>query len=77
MNPGGGGPEISLVGKKFKWLDNRLIRVINNEGIQKTVDILDEFKEISYCTIPMLDINYLRNNPESHFFYDMSITQES
>ena len=61
MNPGD-GKEISLVGKKFKWIDNRMIQVINNEGIQKTVDVLDNCKQISYCTIPMLDMNYLTKN---------------
>ena len=58
MNPGSG--EIALVGKKFKWIDNRMIRVINNDGIEKTVDITDHCKQVSYCTIPMLDMNYLR-----------------
>jgi hypothetical protein len=56
MNPGT-GKEISLVGKKFKWINNRQIKVVNNEGFEKTVDIVEKFKEITYCSLPMLDIN--------------------
>lgn len=32
MNPGDGS-DIALVGKKFQWLTNEYIRVINNDGI--------------------------------------------
>jgi hypothetical protein len=32
----------ALVGKKFKWVSNLQIRVINNDGIEKTVDIENE-----------------------------------
>ena len=38
MHPGD-GKDISLIGKKFQWLTNSTIRVINNDGIEKTVDI--------------------------------------
>jgi len=38
MHPGS-GKDIALVGKKFKWVSNSQIRVINNDGIEKTVDI--------------------------------------
>lgn len=38
MNPEN-GKEIQLVGKKFKWESNTKIRVINNDGIEKTVDV--------------------------------------
>ena len=38
MHPGD-GKDIALVGKKFQWLSNTTIRVINDDGIEKTVDI--------------------------------------
>jgi hypothetical protein len=38
MHPGD-GKEIALVGKKFMWLNDYHIRVINDDGIEKTVDI--------------------------------------
>ena len=38
MHPGN-GKDIALVGKKFQWVSNTQIRVINNDGIEKIVDI--------------------------------------
>lgn len=76
MHPGG-GKDIALVGKKFQWLTNNYIRVINNDGIEKTVDIHNNCDQISYCSVPMLDIEHLRSDNASHFFYDISITREN
>jgi hypothetical protein len=84
MNPGS-GKDIALVGKKFQWISNTHFRVINNDGIEKTVKIVPsktlKFKgeciQVSYCSVPMLDIDYLRSENSSHFFYDISITREN
>jgi hypothetical protein len=38
MQPGSGN-DIALMGKKFQWLSNRYILIINKDGIEKTVDI--------------------------------------
>lgn len=43
MHPGD-GKDIAMVGKKFQWLTNATIRVINEDGIEKTVDIYDNCK---------------------------------
>jgi hypothetical protein len=43
MNPGD-GKEVALVGKKFQWLNNTTFRVINDDGIEKTVDIENNCK---------------------------------
>ena len=43
MNPGD-GKEVALVGKKFQWLNNSTFRVINDDGIEKTVDIENNCK---------------------------------
>jgi hypothetical protein len=77
MSPGN-GMDIILTGKKFQWLTNSYIRVVNNDGIEKTVDITTEkCEQISYCTVPMLDLAYLKKEKYSHYFYDMSITREN
>jgi hypothetical protein len=77
MHPGG-GKDIALIGKKFQWLTNTSIRVINDDGIEKTVDIsTKECKQTSYCSVPMLDIEYLKSSNSSHYFYDVSITREN
>lgn len=75
MNPS--KENVKLIAKKFKWVDNTKIRIMNIEGFEKTVDILDEFKEISYCSVPMVDCNYLREeDTPGHFYYDVSIIRE-
>ena len=76
MHPGD-GKDISLIGKKFQWLDNSTIRLINDDGIEKTVDITKNCEQISYCSVPMLDIEYLKSANSSHYFYDVSITREN
>ena len=43
------------IAKKFKWVDNERIRIINNEGIEKIVDINKGFKEEEYAVVPMFE----------------------
>lgn len=38
------------------WLDNSKVRVVNFEGNEKVIDIHDNLKQISYGTVPMLDV---------------------
>ena len=52
--------------------------MINNDGIEKTVDVSKlTCDQVSYCSVPMLDINSMRKEDSSHFFYDISITKEN
>jgi hypothetical protein len=54
MNPNRENKE--LIAKKFKWVDNERIKIINNEGIEKIVNISHGFYETSYGTVPLFDI---------------------
>lgn len=47
------------MGQRFKWVDNSKIRIMSMEGFEKTIDINDGFKQISYCSLPMVDNKYL------------------
>jgi hypothetical protein len=77
MNPGD-GQNLTLVGKKFQWVSNSYIRVINNDGIEKTFDIsTPECEQVFYCSVPMLDLEYLKKEKYSHYFFDMSINKEN
>ncbi len=38
MQPGN-GKDVAMIGKKFQWFNNDKIRVINDDGIQKIIDI--------------------------------------
>lgn len=74
MNPAG---DIAMVGKMFQWYNNTCIRVANMDGVEKIVDITRDCDQLSYCSIPMLDLEYLKKEKQSHYFYDISITREN
>lgn len=59
--------EIHVIMNKFRWLDNSNIRIINNEGIEKIIDISDNFKEIEYNIIPLFN-NSEMMEPENDYF---------
>lgn len=53
--------------KRFKWLDSDRIKLINKEGIEKIVNIKNDFEEESYGSI----INF-KNLPEiRHYYFHM------
>jgi hypothetical protein len=37
---------------RVQWLNNRLIRIVNLEGVEKIMDIQDNFKEVESNVIP-------------------------
>jgi hypothetical protein len=57
-------------------VDNDHIRVVSNDGIEKTVDLNNNCEQSSYGTVPMLDLLYLKKEKNSHYYFDMSITHE-
>ena len=52
---------------RFKWVDSHSIRVINAEGLEKIVDMKENFAEVSYNKIPLYDKRELKD-PLRHFF---------
>lgn len=49
---------------------------MNADGYEKTIDINDGFKEISYCSLPMVDNNYLKEK-DCHYYYDITSVNEA
>ena len=45
--------DILNVFKQFMWVDDHKIKLINDEGIEKVIDIYDNFRELGYNAIPM------------------------
>ena len=41
------------IAHRFKWVDNETIRVVNTEGIERLVDLKNNYKEIEFNVIPM------------------------
>jgi hypothetical protein len=51
MDAKGESPEHVI--HRFAWLDNNTFRIISHEGIERIVDINDNFKELEFNVIPM------------------------
>ena len=52
---------------RFKWLDSGSFLIINEEGIEKIIDIDNEYKELAYNLIPLFDQN---DNSDPEWFTD-------
>ena len=37
------------------WVDNDTIKIVNKEGIEKLIDIRNNFREIEFNLIPLFD----------------------
>lgn len=62
----------SILMNRFRWVDCDTIIVMNNEGVEKKIDIKDNFREIEFNIIPLYDdkeveapaSSYFSNRPE-------------
>jgi hypothetical protein len=53
---------------RFRWIDESTIYVINQQGIERLIDISDnQFKEIEFNFIPLYDREYCK---KSHYVLD-------
>lgn len=55
------------VAHRFRWVDNNTIRVVNTEGIERLVDLSNNFKEIEFNVIPIYSESWAQEN---HYFFD-------
>jgi hypothetical protein len=69
MNPAKEKPHQLMF--RFKWVDSDTIKIINKEGIEKKIDLKDNFKEIEFNIVPLFDsktvkdptLNFYTNRP--------------
>jgi hypothetical protein len=40
--------------RRFKWVDNTKFIVINNEGMEKCIDVKNNFEELGYGVVPFI-----------------------
>jgi hypothetical protein len=43
------------IAHRFMWIDNDTIKLVNDEGIERLVDLKNNFREIEFNRIPMFD----------------------
>lgn len=61
--------DIQLIVKKFKWINNKKISVINNEGIEKVIYVFKVFDEVASSAVPFVDLDYLKNTQTCQYYY--------
>jgi hypothetical protein len=60
---------------RVQWLDNRLIRIVNLEGVEKIMDVHDNFKEVESNVIPLFKTHdYHTGFEELPYFFEREYT---
>lgn len=58
-----------LIAKKFRWMSNSVIRITNNEGIEKLINVHQGLKVINQGTIAMINLDELTKK-SAHFYFN-------
>ena len=67
MNPTTTDPRFLI--KKFRWVNSNIIKIINEEGIEKMIDIQHGFKDINQDTVPMIDVAEINKEGYKHYYF--------
>eukprot|EP00347_Sterkiella_histriomuscorum_P010355 403376619 len=71
--------DTNMIARKFTWIDNYKVRIINIEGVEKVLDVHNKMEQLSYGTVPMLthndftdknDDGVINDKDTGHYFYD-------
>jgi hypothetical protein len=52
---------------RFTWIDNDTVKIVNPEGIERLVDLKNNFKEIEFNVIPLFEKEWCNNY---HYYLD-------
>lgn len=52
---------------RFKWENSETIKILNKEGIEKKIDLKDNFKEIEFNIVPLFDLKGVKD-PTLNFY---------
>ena len=53
--------------KRFKWIDDTTIKIINREGIEKIIDINNKCEEKAYNVIPLYEKENLKDKNDDYY----------
>lgn len=53
---------------RFAWYDNYTIKIISKDGIEKLLEVANNFKEVDFNRIPNFDPNLCE---KCHLIYDL------
>ena len=65
-----GGDEAAKYARNFRWIDNTTIKILNDEGIEKMVDVENEFLEEASGRVPFYEITI--GKKYKHFYFHRS-----
>ncbi|CDW75557.1 wd-40 repeat protein [Stylonychia lemnae] len=61
------------IGKRFRWVNSNVIKIINSEGIEKIINIENGFKDINQDTVPMIELKDFENENYHYYFEPVNI----
>lgn len=66
------GEKFVSIALKFMWIDNDTIKVVNSEGIERLVDLKNNFKEIEFNKIPLFKNEWTLDSggAPGHYYLD-------
>jgi|LauGreDrversion4_2_1035121.scaffolds.fasta_scaffold58820_4 hypothetical protein len=59
--------EMADVVRRFRWISETRIHIISHDGIERIIDIEDNFKEIAFNFIPLYDATICQKH---HYMFD-------
>ena len=62
--------EFMNVALRFTWIDNETVKIVNPEGIERLVDLKNNFKEIEFNRIPLYDPTWTGPEHCRHYYLD-------
>jgi hypothetical protein len=62
------------IARRFRWVDEDTILIINNEGMERLIDVTKNFEEINFNAIPLFDSELAKNH---HYLLDMPPPEEA
>ena len=62
---------------RFMWIDKDRIRIANKEGIEKIIDLKNNFEEFEFNVIPLFKNKEIQNNVNHYYLNrrDLDITE--
>jgi hypothetical protein len=60
------------VANRFMWIDNDTVKIVSEEGIERLVDLKNNFKEIEFNRIPLYDP---ARSTDNHYYIEPTLPE--
>lgn len=62
------------IARRFRWIDEDTMLIINSEGIERLIDVSKNFEEVQFNAIPLYDHKQAKHH---HYILDLPPPEES